>query len=231
MNIAAIRPYRNFIWLIGDALVYGVELTFAACGLYLLSKHKNTKRSTEVEIESVNDLKILRTLDASFLQPIGEAEASAQDGVMLNHSYVDLRGYEIEEVAESIACERQFLCESAELAYDSSEMEDWLDETALAMGAPVEIGVCSAVQVLSAIGATPISSCNGGAFTSGHASDVAHVLFSCGPETIPDIMKAAETSDCGLINNGVYAELYAAKVEDLIDFADTVIRLKNVQVT
>ena len=171
------------------------------------------------------NLKIRRTLDASKLVPISEEEASTQDGMMLNHSYIDLRGAKMEDVAETIDFERQFLRESADLAYDSPEMEHWLAETAMAMGLPLDMGVGSAVEVLSVVGATPISSCNGGAFTKGHASDVAHVLFSCEPALAPDIMAAAEATDCGLINNGPHAELYAAKVEHLIAFADVLLRL------
>jgi len=173
-----------------------------------------------------HNLKILRTLDASMLVSIGDEEASSQDGMMLNYFYVDLRGARTEDVSETIAFERQFLRESAELAYDSSEMEDWPAETTLVMGLDVDMGVGSAVEVLPAVEAVPISSCNGGAFTSGYASNVAHVLFSCGPELVPDVLAAAQAADCGLINNGPYAELYAAKVEDLITFADVLLRLR-----
>ena len=176
-------------------------------------------------------LKILRTLDVSKLVPIGEEEASTQDGMMLNQFYVDLRGATMEGAAETIAFERQFICESVDLAHDSSEMEDWLAETALAMGLAVDMGVGSAVEVLSAVGAIPISSCNGGAFTLGHASDVAHVLFSCEPALVPDILEAAETTGCGLINNGLHAELYAANVEDLVSFAEVLLRLRTVHQT
>lgn len=179
-----------------------------------------------MEDRTDRNLKIFRTLDASMLVPIGEKEASIQDGMMLNQFYMDLRGAKMEDVAETIAFERQFLREIADLAYDSSEMEDWLAETALAMSLPVDMGLGSAVEVLSAVGAVPISSCNGGAFTSGHASDVAHVLFSCGPALVPDILAAAEATGCGLINNGLHAELYAAKVEDLIAFAEALLRLR-----
>ena len=144
--------------------------------------------------------------------------------MMLNHSYVDLRNAEIADVAETIAFERRFVIESANLAYDSPEMEDWLAETALAMELPVDMGVCSAVEALSAVGATPISSCNGGAFTSGHASDVAHVLFSCRPGLVRKVTEAARLTNCGVINNGRHAEVYATEVEHLIDFAEALVR-------
>lgn len=53
------------------------------------------------------DVEIVRELDPSAIGPFENADAT--DGILLNHDYVDMRGYSISDAEEIIAEEAQLL--------------------------------------------------------------------------------------------------------------------------
>jgi hypothetical protein len=84
-----------------------------------------------------------------------------------------------------------------------------------------DAGLGGAVLALSAAGATPISSCNGGTIgNEHHSSDVPHILFA-GSNTmdVAAIKFALEAVDLGAIPNEAFGEIYADQVLKFPRFA------------
>lgn len=168
------------------------------------------------------DVEIVRSLNPSRLTMLSEEQAAAQDGLLLNHAYNDLRGFDLTDLREVLAEEKDFLERVGTCEPGSDEMTELLDEHFIEAEFGLDLGVGAAVVALSVMGAAPISSCNGGVFGDEHASSVPHILFSIDPSAVPPIELAAEAAGCGLINNGPYAELYAARPRDLHRFAELI---------
>lgn len=170
----------------------------------------------EREIEAIE---VVRDIDATRLSPLDDAEASVVDGMLLNHSYTDVRGCDANDLANVIEQEESFFEEAASLEVGSDELFDLLDRQYDESELEFDVGVNAAVVAISAAGGAPISSCNGGWFGDDHSSSVPHILFSVSPATLAPIQAAAEAADCGLINNGRHAELYANELSKLLAFA------------
>ena len=69
---------------------------------------------------------------------------------------------------------------------------------------------------LSGLGATPISSCNGGHVgISSHSSDVPHVLFTAAPSVMDRVLTAAKESKVGIVRNNGFAEAFTDHLPNL----------------
>lgn len=167
-------------------------------------------------------IEVVRDLDTSLLDPLDDEEASTEDGMMLNHVYVDVRGCDISDLDHTIEEEVAFYSEVSELAGDERAIAELLDEHALESESPFDIGVTAAVVAISYAGGAPITSCNGGWFGRVHSSGFPHVLFSIAGEDIGPLPDAAEVADCGLTNDGPHAELYADDLPKLLRFAQAI---------
>lgn len=67
---------------------------------------------------------------------------------------------------------------------------------------PLDPGVAGLVLAISALGGTPISSCNGWLVgASSHRSEVPHILFTASPDVMDRIIPAAMANEVGLIFN------------------------------
>lgn len=84
------------------------------------------------------------------------------------------------------------------------------------------VGVAAATIAISAYGATPVSSCNAGAFGGQHQARYPYVAFFLPKELASEIMLCAEASDVGLLcdENGI-AQIYGQGEMDLVRFAET----------
>lgn len=148
--------------------------------------------------ESV-DVEIVREVDPSA---IGLFEsAHAQDGILLNHAYVDMRGYSIADARQLVAEEAELLLEIGAIGGGGDdrlvELLDEIYESCSELGG-FDVGTGSAIYALSAAGAAPISSCNGGLLgETSHSSQVPHILFSVDKERLAPIIAAAEAADVG----------------------------------
>ncbi len=81
-------------------------------------------------------------------------------------------------------------------------------------------GTAGAIFALSAAGAAPISSCNGGLLgDTSHSSQVPHILFSVTPDRLAPILAAAKAADVGLLNNSGHVEVFASGIPGLRAFA------------
>jgi hypothetical protein len=165
------------------------------------------------------DVEIRRELDPAGIGPFEYADA--RNGILLNHEYIDMRGQSIADARLLVDHEAEMLREMASASEDDiGELIDdfHLSEFELAM---FDIGTGGCVYALSAAGAAPISSCNGGLLEGAqHASDVPHILFSIDPDLLGPILAAAKAADIGLINNDGHIEVFARRLPDLNTFAD-----------
>lgn len=167
-------------------------------------------------IHETVDVEIVRDVDPAAIGPFENADA--EDGIMLNHAYVDMRGYSIDDAREILDEEGQLLRDIEDLGDDGDGLEALLDglyEDASELNR-FDVGTAGTIFALSAAGAAPISSCNGGLLGEmSHSSDVPHILFSVTPDRLGPIFAAAEAADVGLLNNMGHVEVFADRISKL----------------
>ncbi len=169
------------------------------------------------------DVVIRREVDSAQLFPLTQQQAASENGLMLNHDYMDVRGCTITDARDALAEEAELLGELEASGWSDDKADELMDEAyeTSAFIFSFDIGMAGAVFALSAAGAAPISSCNGGVIDGErHASDVPHVLFSATPDALPAIERAAVAADAGLINNDGHVELFADWLPKLHSFAE-----------
>ncbi|MGR9272896.1 hypothetical protein ACU8OQ_37090 (plasmid) [Rhizobium leguminosarum] len=165
------------------------------------------------------DVAIRRTVDLSRLSVLDEERAGSEDGIALNLSYGDARGWSLDDARLMVDQERELLEELSEAQWTTEEASAIVDDY-ISGGSELlcyDPGVGGAVFALSAAGATPISSCNGGTIGSEcHSSDTPNILMAAGPTMrVAAIEKALELANVGIIPNGEFAEIFA---DDILKF-------------
>lgn len=167
-------------------------------------------KNVEVEIRWDDDIRALLQMD--------EEIAASEDGILLNHAYRDYRGISIQDALDALREEAELLSDLSASDWDTEEAEEIIESYMEAFGptAGLDAGVAGLVYALSAIGATPISSCNGGLVgIASHASDVPHVLFTAPPTVVDRVLIAAKRYGVGLIRNDGYAEAFTNHLPNL----------------
>lgn len=166
------------------------------------------------------DVEIMRELDPAAIGPFDNADT--EEGLLLNHDYIDMRGLSIADAREVIAEEAQLLGEIEAIGADGDQLDELLErlyEDASDLSS-FDVGTAGTIFALSAAGAAPISSCNGGLLgQEPHASQVPHVLFSVIPERLGPILAAAKIVDVGLLNNAGNVEVFSSSIPKLHAFA------------
>lgn len=168
-------------------------------------------------------VEIFRELNIAAIGYLDDEAAASEDGIALNLAYFDMRGWSVSDAELICKQERDYLRELAEVGWTTDKAEEIIDEY---MSDVSELngfdpGMAAAVVALSAAGATPISSCNGGTIgSSHHSSEVPHILFAAS-DTIDEkaIRHAIEVADLGSVANGSYGEIYADQVLKFHAFA------------
>lgn len=174
------------------------------------------------------DVVIRREVSLTGLSLLDPEIAASEDGIMLNHSYFDTRGYSVADALEMLAEEEDLLAELASEGWRSdaageivqSFMESGSDLMAF------DPGVGAAVIALSAAGATPISSCNGGLAGADydHAENLPTILFAGGSDFKAQLVEQAIiNADLGLVHNDGFAEIFSDKLLKFHDFARKVL--------
>ena len=113
---------------------------------------------------------------------------SCIDGLVENHDYRDMRGYDAQDWHLCWEHEEEMLVYEGD--EDSDEAWDSLGDNMLYM-LGVDPGVATTVVALSVIGACPVTSCSGG---QGHYESHPLVLCWCSKEQFVTIAKAAEAT-------------------------------------
>jgi hypothetical protein len=88
----------------------------------------------------------------------------------------------------------------------------------------LDVGVIGAVIVLSALGASPVASCNGGGFGGHHQASHPYVAFYLPAHKVGETLKLVEVEGVGLVADGHgLARLYSDRDLCLSMFAASVI--------
>jgi len=171
------------------------------------------------------DIEIVRDVDPAAIGPFDNADA--EDGILLNHVYVDMRGFSAADAREVVAEEARLLDDIEAIGDDDDRLAELLEglyEDASELSG-FDVGTAGAIFALSAAGAAPISSCNGGLLgDTSHSSSVPHILFSVARERLGPILAAAEAADVGLLNNSGHVEVFGDRIPRLNAFAQHLLR-------
>lgn len=169
------------------------------------------------------DVEIKRTANLALLSALDEERAGSEDGLALNLAYFDIRGWDVDHAEFVQKEELDLLRKLADAGWKTDAAEEVLEEHFSDYSELVgfDPGMAAAVYALSAAGATPISSCNGGTIgQSYHSETIPSILFAAGERFQPKlIMDAAKAADLGVIANREFAEIFADQVLKFNDFA------------
>jgi hypothetical protein len=174
------------------------------------------------------DVEIRRILDIDALEDLSDEEAEEADesGYLAgNQAYRDLRGWDWTAVGEALDVERGLIRRLQDAA-DPALEEELFNEERLQTIEPVEelwgldVGVAAATIAISALGGSPVSSCNAGAFGNHHQARHPYVAFYLPKARGQQLLELAEAADVGLIVDAGLAQIYARTVVDLFRFAE-----------
>jgi hypothetical protein len=170
---------------------------------------------------------IVRVLDPASLRVLSEEDADRgeEDGLEGNQHYRDLRGISWQQVAAALRKEAE-LFERLAAAADLDDEAERIDEEREEADFPeddlwgLDVGVIGATLALSALGATPVSSCNAGGFGGHHVAAFPHVAFFLPPSAAGAVLAIADEADVGVdVVEGGIARLYGRTDFDLHRFA------------
>lgn len=156
----------------------------------------------------------------SFRWPT-ESEAARGAALARNRRYSDLRGLQWRDFLSIHRTEGALLERVARGAAEDDLVRE-LAETASGGGHPLlglDIGVASPVAALSAFGAIPAYSCNGGVLGSRHKAEHPIIGFYAAPKMARSLLTCATDAAIGLRpwNDGIVLA-YAADVVPLREF-------------
>lgn len=145
-------------------------------------------------------------------------DAGDDSGLGCNRDYRDLRGKSWVDVRRVLECERHLIGELKARGWASDEDGDGPEVEGLGLG------VAAAVTALSALGCTPFTSCNGGAFGGEHEADRLIVGFYARPEhcqALEEVCLAVQTK-----LHGEHGALWikANVPEGMLDWAERLLK-------
>lgn len=177
----------------------------------------------------LEDLEIRRDLTPDELHELTaeEARQADEDGYLAgNKAYRDLRNCTWDDVAQTLAIEREIISK-LEAADDRDAAEEAFNEERLFETDPIlelwglDVGVAAATITISALGGAPVSSCNAGQLGGHHPSHYPHVAFYLPKSRARDLLSLAGDVGIGLIVAEGIAQIYARTYGELVRFAAT----------
>jgi hypothetical protein len=158
-----------------------------------------------------------------------EAERGTEDGDLDgNMAYDDLRGMTWDDVLETLERERAVVAILAAApdpneAYEAFEVDRLSEWGADALWG-LDPGVAAATITLSAMGAIPISSCNGGALGGEHLEAYPLVAFYVASASPDMLLACADAAQAGLVLDAHgCAQLFGQTCAPLLAFASAAI--------
>ena len=170
---------------------------------------------------------VVRDFDSNQLGVLSDEEADhgEEDGLEGNQQYRDLRGIAWDQVAAAIREEYHLfdrLAAAADLDNEAALIDEEREEAIFPEDDlwGLDVGVIGATLALSALGATPVSSCNAGGFGGHHVAAFPYVAFFLPREAAAEVLAIAEAANAGLdLVEGGIARLYGRTDFDLHRFA------------
>lgn len=176
----------------------------------------------------LRNVAIERSISEYFGEALDDERLSTEDGLMINHEYSDMRGYSIKDALDVIEEEEDIFTRLESSGYDDHFIakisDEMYEDISPCFG--FDLGTAGAVHAISAAGHAPVSSCNGGAFGDWHSLPNPWIIFYAGPESLLPLIKAAESTDVGLVP-GIEGtvELYADDIRKFPRFSRALIEL------
>jgi len=174
-----------------------------------------------------------QALNVARLATLSDVEADEADesGYLAgNQMYQDLRGYGWSDVAAAIEIERRFIAR-LQAADDLDGEAQRIDDERLDSFEPsdglweLDIGVAAATIALSALGATPVGSCNAGGFGGHHQARYPYVAFYVDAGAAALVLALARAAGVGLRgDDSGLAQIFGAGDLDLLRFAETALK-------
>lgn len=174
------------------------------------------------------EVELTYDVDPAKLRWPGRAEVAFDATPAGNQHYEDLRGLTWADVEQALSLERQLIAQvenAADPAAEESRITEGLAEGSEIDGPHplrgVDLGVASAVFALSALGAIPAASCNGGAFGAFHQGRNPYIAFFIRPRRLQTLAPWVRAAGLGLTmtDDGIVV-LQARRVADLCAFAE-----------
>lgn len=178
------------------------------------------ERSYAVEIARIVPLERLATVSPA------EVEAADDSGFLAgNAMYQNLNGLGWATVSAAVLAEDALIARlrtSADLEDEAEQIEEErssaFDDAEGLWG--LDVGVIGTVACLSALGCTPVGSCNAGGFGGQHQGQYPYVAFYLPADLAPSMLTLAEQLGLGLIvDDDGLAQLYADRDLGLSAFA------------
>ena len=166
------------------------------------------------------------------LDPEEEGRAAEDGDLDGNKAYEDLRGMSWEDAAATLQQDRMIVArlstaEDLDESYEGFETERLSEWGADALWG-LDPGVAAATIALSALGATPVSSCNGGVLGGDHLEKYPLVTFYEAAAPPQDLLACVEAANAGLLVDGRgRIQLFGATCEELLAFAGAAVRLRG----
>ncbi|MBP6878281.1 hypothetical protein [Phenylobacterium sp.] len=164
-----------------------------------------------------------------------EIEAAHEDRYLDgNQAFVDLGGMSWANLSETLEIERRIL-DRLERAPDLDEEEEAvIEELDAEFGADalwgLDPGVASATIALSALGATPVASCNGGVLGGQHKEAYPLVAFYMPTGIAARVHELATAAQAGLIvDDSGRAQIYGGSYRELLRFAELTLEVGGLE--
>lgn len=173
------------------------------------------------------DIEVRRKIDPASLRWPQRAEISGENAAPAgNQYYQHLVGLPWSQLPPTLAVEAKLIARIEAAENPAAEEERIIEELASADDFEtvpplrgLDIGVASPVFALSAAGAIPVASCNGGAFGLFHHGHNPYVAFFIRPRRLISIQAWAEAAGLGLVDHDGLAVLHARRIADFQIFA------------
>lgn len=178
------------------------------------------EKTYPIAIRCEVDVDRLAVIDTAAL------EAGDETGYLAgNAMFQDLSGLSWADAAAAVAGETELIARLTS-ADDLQAEADAVDEERYAAFDDAEalwnldVGVIGAVTVLSALGCSPVASCNAGGFGGQHQAAHPYVAFALPSAAISEILLLAEAAGVGLVlDSDGLAQLYSDRDLGLAQFA------------
>lgn len=170
---------------------------------------------------------IIRVLDPRSLRVLSDEDADRgeEDGLEGNQRYRDIRGISWAQLEAALRKEAE-LFERLAAAADLDDEAERIDAEREEADFPeddlwgLDVGVIGATLALSALGATPVSSCNAGGFGGHHVAAFPYVAFFLPASAADEVLAIAEEANVGVdVVEGGIGRLYGRTDFDLHRFA------------
>jgi hypothetical protein len=168
----------------------------------------------------VPGLETRRQVDPKVLGWPEERRAASTDGLLINHHYIDMRGFSSADAELALLHERELYAELEAGGWADDVVADLIDMNYMDPDTyGFDLGMVGAVLALSSIGAVPVSCCNGGVFGDmAHGENQPCLIFYARPDQLEVLMAAAEAADVSMINNQDLIEVYTEDVRKIHQF-------------